>query len=302
MKLPFKVSPPQASIPISAPLHLGRLQRLYAHNPTSVDYSTSSSAPAAALMVIGNEILSGAIIDVNGPWLAKLLYNRGIDLLKVEYVLDDPQDIEEACLRLRTRVGPQGYVFTSGGIGPTHDDITYSSIASALGLSLELHQPTVERMKAHYEQRGLELNEARLRMAQLPTPLTDVLWTPDLWVPLAVVGGNVYILPGIPRLFQQMVLANVERLPRGPASHVAMLYSASGEGDLAASLESVATAFPTVRIGSYPNAEFDMNHPTRALNYRVKLVFEGRDAKAVAEAVQAALTSVPGVSSSPSTN
>ena len=113
--------------------------------------------PRAAFMVVGNEILSGSIADANTPWLAKFLYARGIDLIRVEYVPDDEDDIGETVLRLRDKVGEDGLVFSSGGIGPTHDDVTYEALAKALGLGISLHQPTHERMKVHYGQRGVEL-------------------------------------------------------------------------------------------------------------------------------------------------
>jgi molybdenum cofactor synthesis domain-containing protein len=121
------------------------------------------------MVVIGDEVLTGSIADCNTPFLAKLLHSRGVDLVRAEFVPDCKRDIVETVLRLRERVGPDGFVFTSGGIGPTHDDITYESIAAAYGAELHLHQPTVERMAQHYSQRGVELNEARLRMARLPS-------------------------------------------------------------------------------------------------------------------------------------
>lgn len=100
---------------------------------------------------------SGSITDANTPWLAKLLHTRGVDLVRVEYVEDREEEIAGAVLRLHERVGNGGVVFTSGGIGATHDDLTYPSIAAAFGVQLALHQPTVLRMKEHYEQRGIEL-------------------------------------------------------------------------------------------------------------------------------------------------
>lgn len=242
-------------------------------------------------MIIGDEVLTGSIADANTPWLAKLLHSRGVDLIRVEVIGDDRHDIAATCLSLRERVGPGGFVFTSGGIGPTHDDVTYESIAAALGLGLELHPDTVERMKVHYAARGVELNESRLRMALLPTP-SEVLVTPGLWVPLVVAGGNVHILPGIPRLFQSIIEANVAKF-KGPASHALTLHTNCGEGDVAAPLAEVAAAFPGVRIGSYPNTAWDLNTPEAALAYRVKLQFEGRDAAAVAAAAQAAQQAIP---------
>jgi molybdopterin-biosynthesis enzyme MoeA-like protein len=136
-------------------------------------------------------------------------------------------------------------------------------------------------------------NQSRLRMALLPTPC-EVLETPGIWVPLAVAAGNVYILPGIPRLFQQMIEANKGRFV-GPKGCSTTLLSDLGEGDLAAQLDDIAKKYPGVRIGSYPNTAWDMNRPDQddALAYRVKLVFEGRQLGDVEAAVGAALDSIP---------
>lgn len=123
-------------------------------------------------------------------------------------------------------------------------------------------------------------------MATLPTPAT-VLYTPGLWVPLVVAGGNVHILPGIPRLFSQMIEANAENF-RGPACHSQTVYTKLGEGDVADPLAAVAAAHPAVRIGSYPNTSF-----TKNAAYNVKLQFESRDAEAVAAAVAAIKTQLP---------
>jgi len=131
-------------------------------------------------------------------------------------------------------------------------------------------------------------------MAQLPTP-AEILITPGLWVPLVVAGGNVHILPGIPRLFQSMVEAHVVKF-KGPASHSRELFANVGEGDVAAPLAQVAALFPAVRIGSYPNTRFDMNDPGKneKLMWRVKFVLEGRDEEAVAAAAAAVLETIPG--------
>jgi molybdopterin-biosynthesis enzyme MoeA-like protein len=131
-------------------------------------------------------------------------------------------------------------------------------------------------------------------MACLPTP-AEILTTPGLWVPLVVAGGNVHILPGIPRLFQSMIEAHVDRF-KGPASHSQELFVNLGEGDVAAPLAQVAAQFPAVRIGSYPNTLFDMNNPEKneQLAWRVKFVLEGRDEKEVAAAAAAVVESIPG--------
>lgn len=246
-------------------------------------------APKAAMLVIGDEVLTGSITDANTPWLAKLLHSRGVDLVRASVIGDDKREIVEEVLRLRDKVGSDGYVFTSGGIGPTHDDITYESVAAAFGAHLELHQPTVERMQEHYDRRGVELNQARLRMAMLPKDEgVEVLFTPGLWVPLVCI-QNTYILPGIPRLFQQMVEAHADRF-RGPAAITAALYTNMGEGDLAVKLGSIAALHPSVRIGSYPNTNIGQgaSEGVPEGGYKVKLQFESRDAAALQQAVEAA--------------
>lgn len=240
-------------------------------------YTTVPVAPKAAFLVIGNEILNGSVTDTNTPFLAKLLYSRGVDLVRVEYIPDEIDDIKSSVISLRSRVGPEGFLFTSGGIGPTHDDVTYESIAAAVGAKLELHEPTVARMRDSYQARGIELNEARLRMATLPSP-AEVLFTEGLWVPLVNLQG-IYILPGIPRLFQSMVSAHQARFT-GVAATTSNLYTNVGEGDVAVPLAQVAAQFPTVSIGSYPAT-------TDSVAYRVRLSFVSRDKAALQEAVQA---------------
>eukprot|EP00897_Mesotaenium_endlicherianum_P006976 jgi/Mesen1/6306/ME000325S05439 len=143
----------------------------------------SSNAPdvtrKAAALIIGNEILTGKIQDTNTATLAKTLFSRGVDMVRAEVVLDVESHIVDAIHRLRACVGDSGVVFTSGGIGPTHDDITYAALAAAFGRQLVLHEPTVE-----------------------------VLVTEGLWVPLVVLESNVYILPGVPSLFTRMLDAH----------------------------------------------------------------------------------------------
>ena len=145
----------------------------------------SASANRAGILIIGDEILAGKVVDVNASWLSKLLNNRGIDVCRIETVGDCTEEIVDSVRRIKARVG-DGPVFTSGGIGPTHDDVTYPAIAAALGREVRVHEATLARMKVHYESKGLEVNEMRLRMATLPEP-DEVLFTEGMWVPLAVV-------------------------------------------------------------------------------------------------------------------
>jgi molybdenum cofactor synthesis domain-containing protein len=167
----------------------------------------SASKNKAGILIIGDEILAGKVVDSNASWLSQLLHLRGVDVCRVETVGDCLEEIQESVLRIKAKVG-DGPVFTSGGIGPTHDDVTYRAIALAFGRSLKVHPETLERMTKHYAKKNQEVNDMRKRMATLPENC-DVLFTEGMWVPLAVVEG-VHILPGIPRLFQAMVEAHQE--------------------------------------------------------------------------------------------
>lgn len=203
--------------------------------------------------------------------------------MRAEVVPDEQAAIVDSVHRLRDTVGPSGVVFTSGGIGPTHDDITYGAIAAAFGCKLALHEPTVERMREHYEPQGKELNAARLRMATIPEG-SDVLVTPGIWVPLVVL-RNVYILPGIPRLFRQMLDAHKE-IFTGPECIADFCYTRQGEGDLAKALTEIAGRFPHVNIGSYPSTKDDDDFTT-------KLTFEGRSGEDVRQVKAAVEEAVP---------
>eukprot|EP00741_Cyanophora_paradoxa_P011766 tig00020563_g11370.t1 len=244
----------------------------------------AAKAATAAALIIGDEILTGKTQDKNIKTFAEAFFDKGIVLKRVEVVPDDQEVIVEAVRRLSASCD---YVVTSGGIGPTHDDITYDSIAAAFGVSVEIHEPTRERMAVHYAKQDppMELNAARLRMAQLPAGCR-VLWTPGLWVPLAVV-RNVYIFPGIPSLTAQMLHANLEDFKGGLPRARVLVYTHQPEGEIADALTETARAFPDVAIGSYPGKNFRGGGA-----YRVKVSFEGIDAARVEEAasrVQAAV-------------
>ncbi|KAJ9524098.1 hypothetical protein QJQ45_022546 [Haematococcus lacustris] len=243
-------------------------------------------APAAALLVVGDEILAGTVLllfesnssDTKST-VPCTVCSRGVDLVRVEFVPDQADDIAATALRLRQRVGPSGFVFSSGGIGPTHDDVTYPALATAFGVQLALHQPTVELMKTSYAKRGMELNEARLRMATLPSP-AEVLHSPGTWVPLVNLQG-VYILPGIPSLFRQLITAHQDRFS-GPAFLEAALYSVPGESFIADQLSAVAAAHPKVSIGSYPNTD-----PATDQLWKVRIGVSSRSQEALDEALRA---------------
>ncbi|TGZ83405.1 Molybdopterin binding protein [Ascodesmis nigricans] len=166
----------------------------------------------AACLIIGDEVLNGKTVDTNSPYLARFLFARGINLKKIETIPDDRQTIIDSA---RALSAAHDIVITSGGIGPTHDDITYPSLAEAFNVPLELHQETKRRMAEKSKERGEDFDwetpsatlKARLRMSELPTGEgCNVLYVDDsVWVPVAVVGGNVHVLPGVPKIFQQLV-------------------------------------------------------------------------------------------------
>jgi 3-hydroxyanthranilate 3,4-dioxygenase len=159
----------------------------------------------AGIVIIGDEVLSSKTVDTNSAFFAKYCFELGIELKRVEIIADDENEIVEAVRRMS---GKYDFVVTSGGIGPTHDDITYPSIAKAFGNELVYHEPTLTRMKK-LSTRAINWDMpddhpevvARKRMALFPTPSQVVFPSERLWVPIVIAGGNVHILPGIPRLF-----------------------------------------------------------------------------------------------------
>lgn len=252
----------------------------------------SASDNKAGILIIGDEILAGKVVDTNANWLSSFLHAKGVDVCRIETVGDCLEEIQDSIIRIKEKVG-QGPVFTSGGIGPTHDDITYQAIASAFNLKLELHQETLERMTAHYASKGLEVNEMRQRMATLPAN-AEVLFTEGMWVPLAVVEG-VHILPGIPRLFQTIVEAHEDRF-HGKTYYDVELFTNEGEGDLAAPLAAIAAKYPHVKIGSYPKVISTVGGlDGKDQGWRVRLAIVGRDSEyveTVAEEIKKKITTL----------
>ena len=229
---------------------------------------TPTSTPTAAVLLIGNELLSGKIRDQNGHALAKMMRRRGIRLLEVCTVEDDLASIGEALLRLLARCP---LVFTSGGVGPTHDDVTLEAVARALRRPL-LRDPAMEQiLRDHF---GARITPAALKMADLPegTELTARHGWPVMRVSLAR-ERRIYILPGIPEL----CLAKIEALEAIPGElpdaggwALELLHTAMDEADLAAPLNRVVADFPGVEIGSYPRWQSDQGH----LRCVVRLTFE----------------------------
>ena len=224
----------------------------------------TAEAPAtAAVLIIGDEILSGRTADVNLNAIAKLLVSIGVDLKEARVVADEMDDIVAAVNALRTRYD---YVFTTGGIGPTHDDITADAIAQAFGVPLYEHPEIIALLQARP---GLELNAARRRMARVPEGGTlvrnPVNGPPGFQI------GNVFVMAGVPSIMRGMLQDIPHRL-RTSAVVISrtLRIDGSGEGVIAAPLEAVAKAHPALSLGSYPFFS--------AEGYGANLVLRGRDA------------------------
>ena len=205
------------------------------------------SNPTAAMLVIGDEILSGRTRDSNMHHLAGELTRRGIDFREARVVADDRGAIVEAVQALSAR---WDHLFTSGGIGPTHDDITAEAVAAAFGLPIDVRDDARAILQAHYDRQGLELNEARLRMARIPEGATLI----DN--PISAAPGftlkNVHVMAGVPTIFEAMVASVLPGLTGGAPLLSQTLTVERGEGDVAPILQEIASAHPDLSVGSYP--------------------------------------------------
>ena len=203
--------------------------------------------PTAAMIVIGDEILSGRTRDSNMHYLAGQLSEVGIDLKEVRIIGDERGMIIAAVQAMSSYYD---YVFTSGGIGPTHDDITADCIAAAFDAAIDVREDARAILAAHYEKSGTELNTARLRMARIPEGAALIE------NPVSAAPGfrleNVHVLAGVPSVFQAMVASVLPTLTGGAALISRTMRIERGEGDIAGPLGEIAAAFPLLSIGSYP--------------------------------------------------
>jgi len=209
--------------------------------------STKLEIVTAAVLVIGDEILSGRTKDKNIGYIADYLTAIGIDLKEVRVVADDEQAIVAALNALRAAYD---YVFTTGGIGPTHDDITAECVAKAFGVALDLHPEAVAILKERLAKMGGELNEARLRMARIPRGAAlvanRVSGAPGFWI------GNVITMAGIPAVMQAMLDEVAPKLKTGTKLLSVSIRADAKEGDVGTELGIIAKAHPETIIGSYP--------------------------------------------------
>jgi molybdenum cofactor synthesis domain-containing protein len=235
--------------------------------------------PTAALVVVGSEVLSAKVQDENGPWAARRLRELGVELRAIHTVADRVEDIVEAVNLVRGKVT---WVFTSGGVGPTHDDVTVAAVARALGRRIVRHGPLAESLRAMHRHHhgGAEPPEATLRMADVPEG-TQLLGDPGF--PTLVI-ENVAMLPGVPRFFRWQFDRIADRLA-APPFRLACVFVSVGEEEIAPALDAVARAHPDVDIGSYPRFD-DADH-------RVKVTLESKDGARVDAALAALLAVLP---------
>jgi molybdenum cofactor synthesis domain-containing protein len=232
----------------------------------------------AGILVIGDEILSGRTKDRNIGYIAEYLTNIGIDLREVRIVADDQDAIVEALNALRTRYT---YVLTTGGIGPTHDDITADSVAKAFGVAIEYDPRAVALLEEHLARMGTDVNEARMRMARLPAGAklvpNKISAAPGFWI------DNVIVLAGVPSIMQVMLDAVAPQLRTGTKILSETVRADCREGDIGTELGEIAKAHPEVTIGSYPFMD-EMRGPN------TNVVVRGRNAARVADAMAAVAT------------
>lgn len=239
----------------------------------------------AAVLIIGNEILSGRTRDTNLAWLAGELTKLGIRLTEARVVADIESAIISAICDLKERYN---YVFTTGGIGPTHDDITAQAVAKAFGVPLLRHPEAVRRLESHYATPA-DLNEARLRMANVPdgAALIDnpISKAPGFRI------GNVHVMAGVPAIMQAMFDGLRGDLVGGPKMLARTIDVDLAEGAMATALAAIQRAAPEVEIGSYPRM--------RAGTPCAAIVLRSIDAVALARTTEAVLAMMRGLGGVP---
>ncbi len=232
--------------------------------------------PTAGILVIGNEILSGKVIDTNSPFLCRELRDLGVDVERIHVI---PDVIETIAADVRSMSDAFDLVFTSGGVGPTHDDLTMDGVALAFGRPLELNVSIAERIE---RAQGKPANESQLKMALLPAGamLVD---SGDLWFPVVVV-ENVHIFPGIPDLLRRKFSSVRERF-RGVPFQLKRVYLLQRESDIAVYLNETLSEFPELLMGSYPRTGEGTHH--------VMVTLESRDPRYLTRALDALLARLP---------
>jgi len=214
----------------------------------------------AGIIIIGNEVLSGKVQDANSPFLCTELRALGVDVRKISVICDDPETIAREAREFADRFD---IVFTTGGVGPTHDDMTIEGIARGFGTRVIRHPRLTEKIESYYDGKA---KDSDLKMAEVPEG-SELIEDERLWVPVMVY-RNVYIFPGIPEILRQKFHAIKERFREAPF-HLRKVYLTAGESAIADLLRDVLKEFPDLMLGSYPV----INVP----EYKVMLTLESRD-------------------------
>jgi FAD synthetase len=214
----------------------------------------------AAILLVGNELLSGKTTDTNAAYLCRELRALGVDVRRITVV---PDEVDLIAREVRAFSRDFDLVFTSGGVGPTHDDVTIEGVAVGLGVKVVRDPALIALLERHA--RG-PLNEARLKMAEIPEG-AELLADESLRFP-TILAGNVYVLPGVPEIFRQKFASLRERFRDAPI-HLRNVFVRMGEGSLADYLNALLGAYPDLMLGSYP----ELANP----EYQVKVTLESRD-------------------------
>jgi len=230
----------------------------------------------AGIVIIGNEVLSGKTQDINSHFFCTELRRLGVEVLKISTIQDEIELIGQEVATFSQRYD---YVFTSGGVGPTHDDVTIDGIAHGFGLKVVRHPDIERRMR---QRLGNQVNEARLRMANVPEG-AKLLATEALFAPIVNI-RNVYIFPGIPSILQERFHA-IKEMFRDTPYYLKNVYVRYGEGVIAEMLNELLVKFPQLMLGSYPVLDVP--------EYKVKVTLESKDQSYLDQALQAFIASLP---------
>jgi len=230
----------------------------------------------AGIVVIGNEILSGKVTDTNSPFLARQLRALGVSLQRITTI---PDEVDVIAVTVRDFATRFEIVFTSGGVGPTHDDVTMEGVAKAFGRRVVRHPELDKRLREYL---GANANAARMRMADVPDG-AELIVDQRLGFP-TIKCENVYVLPGIPEILEQKFVALRDRFTASPY-HLRVVFTRDGEGAIAEHLNATVAKFPDLLLGSYPK----LGDP----DYAVKLTLESKDLAYVESALAHLLSLLP---------
>jgi len=230
----------------------------------------------AGIVIIGNEVLSGKTQDINSHFFCTELRALGVEVKKISTIQDE---IELIGYEIATFSHRFDFVFTSGGVGPTHDDVTIDGVAHGFGLKVVRHPEIEQRMRVRL---GDQINDARLRMANVPEGAT-LLATEALFAPIVNI-HNVYIFPGIPKILQERFHA-IKEMFRDTPYHLKNVYVKYGEGVIAGMLNDLLVKFPQLMLGSYPVLDLP--------DYKVKVTLESKDPGYLDRALQVFVASLP---------